>query len=161
MFTDHKNMPGDSRIWIYQADRKITGTEKEIIARETETFLETWTAHEKALLASYDIRHDAFLIIMIDPKVENASGCSIDKQIHHVHRLEKMLGLSFMNRMIFAYRDGEEVKLVRRDEFEKLVSEGLISNDTIVFNNLHDRLDGLNSGWEVRFGESWHKELVS
>jgi hypothetical protein len=65
-----------------------------------------------------------------------------------------------MNRLLFAYKKADEVVVAEKDEFERLVDEGIISDDTVVFDNLVDTVHALNHRWEVPFSRSWHKVLV-
>ena len=45
MLVDFENLPEDSRIWIYQANRKLSGEEVEMINEKAKAFLVNWTAH--------------------------------------------------------------------------------------------------------------------
>jgi len=160
MYVSIQELPTDARLWIYQADRKLSASEEEKINALTSKFLETWTAHEKNLKASFEIRYHLFLFILIDEKAAMASGCSIDKSMHFILQLERELGLSFTNRNLFAYRKGQEVELISRKEFEEAIAAGTIDDTTIVFNNLIQNKKELDSEWEIPFAKSWHKTLM-
>jgi len=160
MYSPIQELPADSRLWIYQANRKLTSEEVTEISIRTKQFLENWTAHEQKLKASFEIRHNLFLLILIDGKVALASGCSIDKSMHFVLNLEKDFGLSFTDRNLFAYRHGSEVELLPRKEFEEAVVNGKISDETPVFNNLIQAKSELDNEWEIPFAKSWHKALL-
>lgn len=160
MYSPFSSMPAHSRVWVYQADRLLTNPEVELITENLKTFLENWTAHDQALLASYEIRYNRFIILMIDEKQAAASGCSIDKSVHFIRKLEQELKLSFMNRMLFTFRRGADVEVLTRDIFEKKIATGEITADTIVFNNLIQSKADLETNWEVPLKESWHKALL-
>ena len=53
MRVDFKNMPDNSRIWIYQSDRDLIESEISIIDDKTTLFLDSWQAHGKDLECSY------------------------------------------------------------------------------------------------------------
>jgi hypothetical protein len=38
---------------------------------------------------------------------------------------------------------------------------GLITDETVVFNNLVDTKEAFEKNWEISLGESWHKQLVA
>ena len=152
-------MPADARVWVYQSDRELSPEEIKLVAAKTSDFIESWTAHQQTLHASFEIRHSRFLIIMIDEKQATASGCSIDKSVHFVNQLEKDLNLSFLNRMIYAYRAGELVKSLRQDDFQKAIDRKEITADTMVFNNLVSTKAELDSLWMVPLAESWHSRI--
>ncbi|MCX6276023.1 MAG: ABC transporter ATPase [Bacteroidetes bacterium] len=160
MYVTSDTLPEHSRIWIYQCSRELTNDELVSIGAETKQFLEGWTAHNQVLKAGYEFRYNRFLILMIDEKTAGASGCSIDKSVHFILSLEKKYGLSFMDRMKFAYKEQDRVEVVSRNQFEDLFSRGMLNGNSIVFNNLIATKKELQSEWEVALNDSWHKELV-
>jgi hypothetical protein len=160
MFVDSSLMPADARIWIYQASRKLSEQEISTISDKAKEFLESWTAHDNALRASFQLLYGYFLIIMIDKNYEQASGCSIDKSVHFVQKLEKDFNLAFMDRMLFAYKIKDAVKVSPKKEFSSMYSEGTLNDDTIVFNNLIETKADLYKKWEVPMGQSWHKSVI-
>ena len=153
-------MPPDSRIWIYQADRKFSEKEEREIVIKSKVFLENWTSHNEHLKASFDIRYGIFLILMIDEKHASAGGCSIDKSVHFIKQLEKEYALNLLDRNIFAFKEDGKVRLVRRAEFEKLLESGTINDNTVVFNNLVQSLELLANAWEIPLRDSWHKQIT-
>ena len=160
MYVTSETLPDHSRIWIYQCSRELTNDELVSIGALTKQFLEGWTAHNQALKAGYEIRYSRFLILMIDEKTAGASGCSIDKSVHFMQSLEKKYGVTFMDRMKFAYKDDGRVEVISRNEFNDLYSKGRLNGNTTVFNNLITTKQELNANWEVALKESWHKELL-
>ena len=160
MYSPFTSMPDHSRVWVYQSDRAFTSTDVEAIDQKIKAFLANWTAHDQALLASYEIRYNRFIVLMIDEKQAAASGCSIDKSVHFIQNLEKELNLSLMNRMLFAYKTADNVSVVNRAIFEEKMEKGEITADTIVFNNLVQSKIDLDTKWEVPLKESWHKALL-
>ena len=160
MYVTSETLPDHSRIWIYQCSRELTNDELVSIGALTKQFLEGWTAHNQVLKAGYEIRYSRFLILMIDEKTAGASGCSIDKSVHFMQSLEKKYGVTFMDRMKFAYKDDGRVEVISRNEFNDLYSKGRLNGNTTVFNNLITTKQELNANWEVALKESWHKELL-
>jgi hypothetical protein len=160
MYVDSSLMPSDSRIWIYQASRALSEQEISVITERSKQFMETWTAHDNVLRASFAIRHHHFLIIMIDKNYTEASGCSIDKSVHFILSLEKEFHIEFMNRMLFAYMNSDRVEVVSKKEFGNLLLQGKLNDDTIVFNNLIQTKEEMYKNWEVPLKSSWHKSVI-
>ncbi len=155
MFVDIEKMPDDSRVWVYQSSRELSSEEEQRISLLTREFLNTWTAHNEELKASFEIRYHIFLILMIDGKHVLASGCSIDKSLHFIQKLERYFSISMLDRQVFALKENERISLIRRKDFERLI-EKEISKDTIVFNNLVQTKFELNNNWEIPIRASWH-----
>ena len=155
-------MPPDSRVWVYQSSRKLSGTEINSICEKADRFIEEWTAHGAKLKACFEIRHGIFLLMLVDEKQAMASGCSIDKSVHFILSLENEYGISLTNRMLFTYKNtGNEVSIADKKQFEALVKEGTITPHTTVFNTLVKDKSELDTAFEIPFEKSWHKSLVA
>ncbi|QXV67192.1 ABC transporter ATPase [Mucilaginibacter sp. 21P] len=148
-----------SRVWIYQSDRELTALEAQEAQVLLDNFTRSWTAHNNQLLAKAEIRYNRFLILFVDESQAGASGCSIDKSVHFIKQLEQHFGINLFDRFNLAYRDGDVIRSVPRQQFENLIKEAKIKGDTIVFNNLVQTLADLRTKWEVPFNESWHVQL--
>lgn len=153
-------MSPNSRVWVYQASRELSPEECARIEKQTENFLETWTAHRKNLQASYKLEYNRFLILMIDEKAAMASGCSIDKSTDFMSALEKEYQLTWMDRMLYAYKLEGKPVIIHRNTFEEKLGSGEIHADTIVYNNLVQSKMELETKWEVPLKNSWHKALL-
>lgn len=73
--------------------------------------------------------------------------------------LENEYQINLFDRFNLAYRDGQKIVSVSRNEFEELIKTGQITENTIVFNNLVQTLDELETKWEVPLKDSWHVQL--
>lgn len=160
MYSPLHEMPQDARVWVYQSERELTPDETKKAQVLVAAFLEKWTSHDLHLKASYEIRYNRFLVLMIDEKQATAGGCSIDKSVHFIQELEKVFNTSLMNRMLFAYKEGDRVKTVQRSTFEELYEKGIITDETLVFNNLVQSKIDLDTKWEVPLKHSWHKGMM-
>ncbi|HVW15866.1 MAG TPA: hypothetical protein VHB54_18695 [Mucilaginibacter sp.] len=148
-----------SRVWVYQSDRELTNQETAEIQNTLDRFAAEWTAHNHQLKAKAEVRYNRFLVLIVDESQAGASGCSIDKSVNFLKRMEQEYGINLFDRFNLAYRDGEKVLSAPRHEFEELLKSGKIGNNTIVFNNLVPTLADLETKWEVPFRESWHPQL--
>jgi hypothetical protein len=52
MYIPFSNIDLQARVWVYQADRKLTDEETAIITETLKASLDTWEAHGKRLTAS-------------------------------------------------------------------------------------------------------------
>ncbi|WPU99912.1 ABC transporter ATPase [Mucilaginibacter sp. cycad4] len=148
-----------SRVWIYQSNRKLTDLEVQQIQPELDRFATNWTAHNNQLKAKGEVRYNRFFILIVDESQAGASGCSIDKSVHFMQQVQQHLGINLFDRFNLAYRDGEEVLSLPRHDFEAKLKEGSINKETVVYNNLVQNLTELETKWEVPFKDSWHIQL--
>ncbi|WCT13234.1 ABC transporter ATPase [Mucilaginibacter jinjuensis] len=149
----------NSRVWIYQADRKLSEAETQQLQQQLNSFTQSWTAHNNALKAGAEIRYNRFIVLVVDESQAGASGCSIDKSVNFMKQVEQHYNINLFDRFNLAYRDGADVLSAPRAQFEDLIKQGSINQDTVVFNNLVQTLAELDTKWEVPFKNSWHPQL--
>ena len=150
-----------SKVWIYQSNRVFTDTELERLHDILTGFTSSWTAHNQQLRASYQIRHQRFLILIVDETQAGASGCSIDKSVHIMKAIEQEFHVDLFDRFQIAWKEGDEIKLASRAEFDQLIAQKTVHEDTIVFNNLVKNLQELEAHWETPMKHSWHARVFS
>jgi len=159
MIVDFNILPETSRVWIYQANRSFTESELNEISSKLEVFIQNWTAHGSDLKAGYTIKYKRFIVIALDQKLNQASGCSIDASVGFIQQLEKDYQVDLLDKMNVSYKQGEFVAYKPLSDFRKMAKEKAVSKNTIVFNNLVTNISEFNENWEVPAGESWHNRF--
>jgi hypothetical protein len=161
MLTDFKNLPDDSRIWIYQANRKLSDDEVAIAASKAESFLEAWTAHGSNLEAGYEIKYNRFIVLGLNQANASASGCSIDASVRFIQSLEKEFGVDLLDKMNVTFYNGEFIAHKSLSDFRKMAKARSVSPNTIVFNNLVNTKSEYLENWEVPAKDSWHNRFLA
>ncbi|MDO4727852.1 MAG: ABC transporter ATPase [Bacteroidota bacterium] len=156
MFVKFDQLPDNSRIWIYQANRKFSPVEINEIEVLLSDFIQQWTVHGSALRASYTIKYDRFIIIAVDQQYAQVSGCSIDSSVRFIQMLEQKYNVDLLDKMNVTFRTGEFIAHKTLLEFKQMVKTKAVNAETIVFNNLVDTKADLEGYWEVPAKESWH-----
>lgn len=160
MYYPSNKLDDNSRVWIYQANREFTIDEQVEIAHELTTFITNWTAHQKDLKASFEILLNRFIAIMVDESNIGATGCSIDKCLHFIQKLEQKYKIILTDRLLLAYKENDEIKTLPKNVFEESLQSGKLNADTIVFNNLISKKSELQSAWQVPIKNSWHSVML-
>lgn len=159
MYVPFETLPGESRIWIYQSNRKFADDEVAIIEAALKDFIDNWAAHGTPLEASYLVQYNRFIIIAVNQEVQNVTGCSVDASVHLIQELERKFGVELLDKMNVTFRMGEHIAHKTLMEFRKMVKDKSVSANTIVFNNLVNNIDEWQDYWEVPAGESWHSRF--
>ncbi|MFD1258121.1 ABC transporter ATPase [Mucilaginibacter terrae] len=149
----------NSRVWIYQSNKELTANQTAQLQNQLSAFAQNWTAHNNQLKATAIMQYNRFILLVVDENQAGASGCSIDKSVRFMKDLENEYQINLFDRFNLAYRNGEQITSVSRNEFEDLIKAGTITENTIVFNNLVQTLAELQTKWEVPLKDSWHIQL--
>lgn len=156
----YRELPDHSRVWVYQSNRFLDKEETSEINQAAKEFLESWNAHGTDLKAAIEIFYDLFVVVLVDEAAATASGCSIDSSFQFIKKLEQQFGIVLLDRLTVAHRSEQGIVLSRIDEFENLIKESVVNQETIVFNNLVDNKGDFNTKWEVLLKDSWHRKLL-
>lgn len=160
MFTEYKNLPNNSRVWIYQSNREFSEKEVDFITEKAIEFINNWTRHGDDLKGSFTIKYNQFLVLAVDENFNNVSGCSIDASVRFVQQLETALQLDLMNKMNVTFKDGNHINLVKLADFQQFAKNKKITDETIVFNNLVATKEDFENNWEVPAKQSWHNRFL-
>ena len=161
MISDFKTLSENSRIWIYQSNRSLTEQEKESISILIEDFFNHWKSHGVSLNSGFEIKYNRFIVIAQDQNIQSATGCSIDSMVHFIQKLEKKYNISLLDKLNVSYKHGDYIAYKSLKDFKKMVKNGAVSKNTIVFNNLVQTKLEYTNYWEVPAFESWHARLFN
>ncbi len=159
MYIPFENLPEDSKIWIYQSNRKFSDDEMADIEKDLVVFLENWAAHGTGLEASYILKYNRFIVIAVNQEVQQATGCSIDASVAFIQGLEQKYQVELLDKMNVTFKNGEHIAHKSLIDFKRMAKEKAVTVNTIVFNNLVNTIEEFNENWEVPAGESWHSRF--
>ena len=159
MYVPFENLPEESKIWIYQSNRKFTDDEFAAIETDLKAFVDSWAAHGTGLEASYQLKYNRFIILAVNQEVQQATGCSIDSSVQFIQDLEKKYEVDLLDKMNVTFKLGEHIAHKPLIEFKKMAKEKAVSANTIVFNNLVNTIEEWNDSWEVPAADSWHSRF--
>lgn len=154
MYIPFDQLPDDSRIWIYQANRKLNENESHRVEDLCRQFVDQWTAHKQDLQASFELKDNRFLILSVNEKTQGASGCSIDASTRFIQQLGESIQVDLMNREV-ALESQSEVHLMSLSEIKKAVTDGKLKKDAYYFNNLIQSKGELENSWKLPVTKGW------
>jgi hypothetical protein len=102
-----------------------------------------------------------FIVILVDEQVTQISGCAIDKSVAFIKRVEQQLNIHFFDRMNVAYQKDNMIETCTMHEFQTLLNEGKVDDQTLVFNNLVSTKKEFDTNWKIPLQKSWHKRLLN
>ena len=155
MIIDFKNIPDDSRVWIYQSNRDFSDSEIKIINNKTALFLDNWKAHGKDLQASYLIKERRFLVIAVNEKYNPIGGCSIDYSLQLINDISAKINLDLLDRLLVNYRSDNKIKSIKLGDLKNKIKNRTFSPKTIIFNTTVKTKEELSSDFELKISSSW------
>ncbi|MCE3295851.1 MAG: hypothetical protein K0R65_1565 [Crocinitomicaceae bacterium] len=141
------SFPPDTRVWVYQADRLLTATEKAWLQEQIDLFTDQWASHGNQLTAQGFLYNDFTVVLGVDTSQANSSGCSIDKSVHFMKEAGKALQVDFFNRL--------KVWIKQPDgKLERIPFKSLSEYENATFyNGMVQSLTEFNSKYEVKAGD--------
>ena len=160
MLVNFDDLPDNSKIWIYQSNRKFYAQELDAIIEKTETFLNQWTNNDESIEASYQIKYDRFIIISADTSRLTLTVDAIDQSVAFILELQSTYDIELLDKLNVCFKQGEHVQYKDLKTFQKLVKNQSVSSKTIVFNNLINTKEELENNWEIPITDSWHNRFI-
>jgi hypothetical protein len=145
----------NQRIWIYTLSKELTSEQLADFKNSCDVFVNSWTAHDVKLDASYELYKNRLLIFKVNEDSYNASGCSIDKQVRFVKEQEQYLNIELLNRMLIAYEENGQFYIAHQSDIKELLVSRRITENTIVYNNTITHSKELVHNWTVPLNKTW------
>lgn len=149
------DLPDHARVWVYKTARDLSQAEQNLVRDRGAAFTGSWAAHGAPLDATVDVLHDRFVVVAVDEEQAMASGCSIDKSVGFIKKLEHDLNLMLTDRMIVVYEGEDGITSCRLQDLPALLQEGLITGDTVVYDDLVPSLGDLRTRFRMPLRSTW------
>jgi hypothetical protein len=148
-------------VWVFGSDKPLTDDGATALIRGVDAYLTDWKAHGAPLTVGREWRDGRFLAVAVDQSTAGASGCSIDGLFRVLQQLERAVGASLVGGGRVFYRDAKgAVQSAARGDIGRLSKEGVIAEDTVVFDTSITDLGNFRACFERRAKESWVAELL-
>lgn len=154
MLISFDQQPDHARVWIYQANRPLTDAEAIFVQQTLENQTIGWAAHGAPLTGSVQTLHNRFVVVAVDETQNMPSGCSIDASTRWLKDLGVDMNVDFFDRSA-AYLNGDEVTTLVLNELKAAVTDGRLTPEILVFNNLVPTLGDFRRSWQVPASQSW------
>ena len=156
-----KDFASDSKVWIYQSDRKFAPAEENSINKILENFSSEWHSHGTPVKGFGRILNSQFVVLIADESATGVSGCSTDSSVRLIKELEQNFNLKLFDWQSLAFLVRGEIVLVPLPRLQAAIDEGFIQFDTPFFCNTVKDLKDLKNDWLVPAGKSWLIKKVS
>lgn len=156
-----QDLSDESRLWIFQSNRKLNDGEVNFTQNMLQEFLSKWTSHNHSLIADGFVALGHFIIIALDEsRSTQASGCSIDTMTNQIQGLAQQVNADLMDRTTFYFMIDEEIQGIQMNELSEMYKENKVLDESLVFNNLIQTKGELKTKWLIPLKKSWHFRFV-
>jgi hypothetical protein len=101
------------------------------------------------------ILYGQFIVIMADESHTTVGGCSTDSSVHIIKEIEKRFQLQMFNRELLAFWVKDKVQTIPLAQVGYAIENGLLTNDSLYFNNLVNNKAEMEAHWLQPIAESW------
>ena len=159
MYIPFEQLPDQSRVWVYQANRPLMANEIEQISSFLTHEMNAWAAHGAPLNASFEIRFNQVVIVAVNEDVNQASGCSIDASTRWFKSLGDLLQIDFFDRQIASIQ-GEQISLIPITAIKDFILRADLSEEDFIIPPQTSDLGQYRNQWLQTVRESWLKKYL-
>ncbi len=159
MYIPFEQLPDQSRVWVYQANRPLKGAEIEQISAFLMNEMNAWAAHGAPLNASFEIRFGQVVIIAVNEDVNQASGCSIDASTRWFKSLGELFQVDFFDRQIACIQGGQ-ILLIPINSIKEFILRSDLSEEDFIIPPQTLNLGHYRNQWLQKVRESWLKKYL-
>jgi hypothetical protein len=155
-----KDFNDNSHVWIYQSNRIFTLSEAIQIEELLKNFADNWKSHGTPVKGYGNLFFGQFIIFMADETASGVSGCSTDSSVRLIKNIEKDFGVDLFDRQMLAFIANERIQLVPLSQVNNFLEEGILTANTLYFNNTILTKKELLKKWIIPVKKSWLAKRV-
>jgi len=155
-----KDFNDNSHVWIYQSNRIFTLSEAIQIEELLKNFADNWKSHGTPVKGYGNLFFGQFIIFMADETASGVSGCSTDSSVRLIKNIEKDFEVDLFDRQMLAFIVNERIQLVPLSQVNNFLEEGILTANTLYFNNTILTKKELLKKWIIPVKKSWLAKRV-
>jgi hypothetical protein len=155
-----KDFNDNSHVWIYQSNRIFTLSEAVQIEELLKNFADNWKSHGTPVKGYGNLFFGQFIIFMADETASGVSGCSTDSSVRLIKNIEKDFEVDMFDRQMHAFIVNERIQLVPLSQVNNFLKEGILTANTLYFNNTILTKKELLKKWIIPVKKSWLAKRV-
>lgn len=147
--------------WFYSLTQSLTAAQVAALEADFAAFAQQWNSHGTPVDGLIQVKYKRFVIAQANPIVARPSGCSIDSLKHGIEQILMKHQFSWLDAAyVFFRKDAEDIQAVHFRDIPTLVQEGVLQEETMVFDHSLSHSDDLNK-WEVPLKQTWLKRHLN
>ena len=153
--------PPLARTWVYQSSRLFTLSEALEIEDRLAAFVKDWQSHGITVKGYGNLFFGRFIVLMADETQTGVSGCSTDSSVHFIKEIESQLAVNLFDRQLLAFLVKDCIEIIPLAQANHAAENGLITPQTIFFDNTVQTKEELTHNWLIPVKDSWLAKRIS
>jgi hypothetical protein len=120
-----------------------------------EDFVSDWKSHGTPVKGYANLFYGQFIVLMADETASGVSGCSTDSSVRLIKAIEDRFQVQLFDRLTLAFQREGKTQMVPLAQFPYALENGLITAETLYFNNTVLTKDELATKWLIPVKDSW------
>jgi len=120
-----------------------------------EEFVSDWKSHGTPVKGYANLFYGQFIMLMADETASGVSGCSTDSSVRLIKAIEERFQVQLFDRLTLAFQRDGKTQMVPLSQFAYALENGLITAETLYFNNTVLTKDELATKWLIPVKDSW------
>lgn len=149
------DFPADSRVWVYQCNRRFSLGEALQIEDLLHRFAESWLSHGVPVRGYANLFYGQFVVIIADETGHGVSGCSTDSSVRLIKEIEQRFQVNMFDRLLLAFLVKERVQMVPMAQLSYALENGFLDGSSLYFNNTVLNLQQFRDAWLIPVRNSW------
>ena len=133
------NLPDNSRVWIYTANREFNPAEVESVTSTIDEFVCSWKAHQKNLTAAGTLLLNRCVVFAVNEHDEQITGCSIDGSVQLIKKMEQQYRVDFFNRLNMLISSNGNTKMVSYHDLENHKEDWIYNPNIATLKEIRER----------------------
>ena len=150
-----KEFNENSRVWIYQSNRRFSLSEALQIEDSLNEFTNNWHSHGTPVKGYANLFFGQFIVLMADETATGVSGCSTDSSVRLIKEIETIFKVALFDRQLLAFSVDDDIQLLPLSQLQYGIDNNFVKPDTIYFNNLVQTKQELEDNWIIPIKNSW------
>ena len=159
IIAEHLNMPEtlhpQSRVWVFQSSRPFNEQEQKEIDEQLYQFYVQWKSHGQSVAGWAKLVFNYFVVVIADETKTGVGGCSTDAMTRIIKSFERQYNVNFFDRLTLTFLVDEKPQPLPMQQVSYALQQGFIETDSLLFNNLVDTKEKLETEWLVPLNQSW------
>ncbi|NJB83157.1 ABC transporter ATPase [Wenyingzhuangia aestuarii] len=157
MLVDFNQLENNAKVFLYPSNKKFYPELLEKINTQVEDFVKEW-AEKNEIEVGFEIKYQRFIIIAINQS-KPITTVIIDELVTFIFKLQLEHDIELLDKLNVCFKQGEYVQYKDVKEFKKLIKNKSVNTNTIVFDNLINTKEELESDWELPAEDTWYSRM--